>query len=112
MKMVDQSSRENKMVVDDMSHSSDSVSAHSHITEFAPHREDGEGDSGDTHDLVKQENTRVNISKLLVYMVILLAAVVVGICTYFFMEGQEAVWFQDEVCFERGSQAYGDHSIH
>ena len=48
-------------------------------------------------ELIKKETTRVNLSKLIVYGIILVAAVVVGICTYFYMEKEEAIWIQDEV---------------
>ncbi|KAL3918421.1 MAG: hypothetical protein SGILL_004243 [Bacillariaceae sp.] len=46
--------------------------------------------------LAQKETRLVNRSKWLVYLVILLSAALVGSLTYFFMEKEEKVWYQDE----------------
>ena len=48
-------------------------------------------------DLLKKDTTRVNLSKLVVYAVIGMAAIVVGACTYYFMEKEEVNFYLDEV---------------
>jgi hypothetical protein len=51
---------------------------------------------------VKDENNRVARSKGCVYFVVALAALAVGLSTYFLMQQDEVTWYQDEVSKQEG----------
>lgn len=54
------------------------------------------------HNVIgSRENRLVNRSKLLMYSVLLLSATIVGGVTYWFMEGEEQRWYEDEVSSDK-----------